>query len=55
MKRSLHGEKQIEDIPGKRNCIEEKLRGKKELGVLGNRYKGKCLKLQVCGPTDGEG
>lgn len=32
----MHGEKQIEDIPNKRNCIEETLRGEKELGVLGN-------------------
>lgn len=36
MKRSSYREQQIEDIPSKRNGIEEKLRGKKELGVLGN-------------------
>lgn len=29
-------EKQIEGIPSKRNCTEQKLGGKKGLGVLGN-------------------
>lgn len=36
MKRRLYGEKQIEDIPSKINGIDGKLRGKKDLGVLGN-------------------